>query len=149
MAISALSDIGHTKSFVMSDNDKQQILCKVVSIDSSSDFRTTSEFVYKTVPLGITRGGACVVRTHLARKPLRLIIARFPVIFEVAPDYLLTYYQDTLSCGHQVITYSHEQAKKRRGCEHCLAASLFASEPQMRIKFSSESTSPKRKRDAA
>lgn len=89
-----------------------------------SDFRLTSEFVYKTVPLGITPGGACVVRTHLARKPLRLIVARTPVRFELKPKsgYFLTYYTDVLSCGHQVTTYSIDQVKKRRGCQLCLDA---------------------------
>jgi len=123
-SVFALSDIGHRKSFAISDNGRHQILCKVVSIASSSDFRQESEFVYKTSPLGIRRGGACAVLTHVARKPLRLIVARFPVSFEVAPDYLLTYFQDTLSCGHQVITYSHEQARKRRGCDECLEQAI-------------------------
>lgn len=80
-------------------------------------------FVIKTVPLGVvSQVGACVVRTHLARKPFRLIVARFPELWEVRPDYWLVHYLDTLSCGHQVITYSGEEFKKRRGCQACLDA---------------------------
>lgn len=109
------------------DNGEYLVLCpthfpaKVCSI-SASDYRLDSEFLYKTSPLGIVRGGACAVRAHTDRKPLRLIVARTPVTEPYRPNlnYFLTHYIDTLSCGHQVITYKFEEFKKRRGCQLCL-----------------------------
>lgn len=87
-----------------------------------SDFRTDSEFVYKTVPLGIVRGGACAVRAHLSRKPLRLIIARTPIPYTLSSGWSGTYYIETLSCGHQIDSHRGEEFKKRRGCQECLDA---------------------------
>jgi len=74
-------------------------------------------FVIKTVPLSLTFPA-------LVRKPLRRIVARFPETFEHRPDsgYFLTYFLDTLSCGHQIATHSFEAGKKRRGCQECLEA---------------------------
>ncbi len=87
----------------------------------ASDSRLNSEFVYKTVPLGVGCAGACV-RT-MTHKPIRKIVARFPEMWEVQPGYSLTIYRDTLACSHQVITYGFEAGKNTRGCEECLAES--------------------------
>jgi hypothetical protein len=61
------------------------------------------------------------------RKPLRRIVARTPVTHEYKPhsSYFLTYYIDTLECGHQIETYAFEAYKKRRGCGECSEAQLM------------------------
>ena len=89
MRFGTLSDIGRWKSFRLSDNGRHEVLCKVLSFPS--DFRLTSTFVYKTVPLGVGS------RPEVRKKPLRLIVARTPVTFEYKPgsDYFLTYFLDT------------------------------------------------------
>lgn len=121
-------NINTAKGLRRSDNGSYRILCEAKSRAKlctfpASDARLESEFVYKTVPLGIaSHAGACARPAHTNRKPVRLIIARTPETWEKAPGYLLTHYNDTLSCGHQVVTHSFEASKKRRGCQECLDA---------------------------
>ena len=115
----AISDIARRKSFASKDlRPQQQILCKARQNAKLFQFPKTVQdegFVIKTVPLSLTF-------PVLVRKPLRLIVARFPITFALHPGYDLTYYLDTLSCGHQVTTHSFESGKKRRGCQECLGA---------------------------
>jgi hypothetical protein len=58
-------------------------------------------------------------------KPIRRVVARTPETWEKAPGYFFTHYIDTLSCGHQIETYSHEAFKKRRGCKECGEAQMM------------------------
>ena len=146
-----LSDIALRKSLKSSlFAAHQQILCKTFS---ASDFRKDSEFVYKTVALGLASpAGACVTATHLALSPLRLISARTPVSESFSTS--TQTYLETLECGHQVFNYSefHWDEKghlintppkaKRRRCSEC-------AEIQLALKFKPESvTSPRKKRVA-
>lgn len=140
---SALSDIEKRQPFDLSglrvDNDVHQILCKT----PCSDFRTDSEYVYKTVALGLgSPAGSSLTGT--VRAPLRQIVARTPIPSEIEWS-LSFFYRDTLSCGHQVFAYPQtgQLAKKRHYCPEC-------KEAQLALKFKPESVpspaSPKKRR---
>jgi hypothetical protein len=93
-----------------------------------SDFRTDSEYVYKTSPLGLGSPAG----THLARKPFRLVIARTLLCAESA--IVTKVYLEKLECGHEITSFSDfywdetshlincEPKAKRRGCEECRLA---------------------------
>jgi len=117
------------KDLRRSDNAQSHIFWKLQK-SPLVGFPEDSEFTYKTVPIGvISPVGACAVLTHVARKPLRRIVARTPESFEKAPGYILTHYIDTLECGHQIVTYSGEESKRKRGCQECLDAQIAAKKP--------------------
>jgi len=71
----------------------------------------------------------------VARKPLRRIVARTPESYEKAPGYILTHYIDTLECGHQIVTYSGEESKKKRGCQDCLDAIIASKKSPNSVPF--------------
>jgi hypothetical protein len=112
------------KDLRRSDNAQYHILGKLAPrLVGFPETEQESEYVYKTSPLGGKKFGLQV------RKPLRRIVARTPESFEKAPGYILTHYIDTLECGHQIVTYSGEESKKKRGCQDCLDARIAAKKP--------------------
>jgi hypothetical protein len=104
-------------------------------IGPASDFRLDSEFVYKTVALGLkSPAGACVTSTHLLA-PLRQIVARTPVSVPIQGAYSTTYYLDTLACGHQVAIFPQtgEVNQKRHRCSECKTAQLSLKFPPQAV----------------
>lgn len=99
---------------------------------SPSDFRTTSEYVLKTVALGLGRPqGSCSTSTDLFRNPLRLILARTPISETIwSGTHETLYFLDTLDCGHQVYVFPQNflSGKKRHRC-------LVCGEAQLALKF--------------
>jgi hypothetical protein len=110
-------NINTAKGLGRSGNTRQQILRLVSSPAQLFQFPNTVKdegFVLKTSPLSLKSPA-------LVRKPIRLIVARTLVSYT---DHWHTghYFLDTLTCGHQVHSYSFEAEKKRRGCHECLEA---------------------------
>lgn len=153
---SALSDIEKRQPFDLSglrvDNGVHQILCKTPSshppcsnirTNSCPDSATESEYVIKTVALGLgSPAGSSLTGT--VRAPLRQIVARTPIPSEIEWS-LSFFYRDTLSCGHQVFAYPQtgQLAKKRHYCPEC-------KEAQLALKFPPKSVpSPAKKKGVA
>lgn len=147
----ALSDIAVRKPVISQQSeDDQQILCKthlpVEKATSPSDFRTTSEYVLKTVALGLGRPqGSCQTSTNLFHNPLRLILARTPISETIwSGTHETLYFLDTLDCGHQVYVFPQNflSGKKRHRC-------LVCGEAQLALKFPAQSViSPRKKKIA-
>lgn len=131
-------------------SDQQQILCQlapVTKVDTFPDSRRDSDFVTKTVALGLKEAGFSWTGTiHSKLNPLQLIIARTPISVEIQGAYSTYYYLDTMACGHQVAVYPQTGLvnQKRHRCFVC-------GEAQLALKFppkSAPSPDPKRKKAA-
>lgn len=75
----------------------------------------------------------------MPRHPLRLIISRFPVFFELAENYQTYCFLDTLECGHQVYVYpqSEDVNQKRHRCVEC-GRTLAKKKPSSSVEISLE-----------
>jgi hypothetical protein len=81
---------------------------------------------------------ALVRKVHGKLRLLRLVVERLPQNFTPyahVPEYRLTYYIETLECGHKVVSYPQcGPPTKRRNCGACaLAASLPEKKPAVSV----------------
>jgi hypothetical protein len=104
--------------------------------ESHSDFVTEKSFPALT--LNQPDHAALVRKVHGKLRLLMLVVERLPRDFTPyahVPEYRLTYYIETLECGHKVVSYPQcGPPTKRRNCGVCaLAASLPEKKPAVSV----------------
>ena len=109
---------------------------KSLSPESHSDFVTEKSFF--DLALSLPDHAALVRKVHGKLRLLRLVVERLPQNFtpyKHVPEYRLTYYIETLECGHKVVSYPQcGPPTKRRNCGVCaLAASLPEKKPAVSV----------------
>jgi len=103
---------------------------------SRSDFVTDQNF--RELSATSVDHAALVRKVHGKLRLLRLVVERLPQNFTPyahVPEYRLTYYIETLECGHKVVSYPQcGPPTKRRHCGVCaLARSLPEKKPAVSV----------------
>ena len=104
--------------------------------ESRSDSVTVENF--SDLALSLPDHAALVRKVHGKLRLLRLVVDRLPQNFtpyKHVPEYRLTYYIETLECGHKTIYFPQcGPPTKRRHCGVCaLAASLPEKKPAVSV----------------